>query len=306
MHSNLIFTVLDVAINLIVALFGMGGLLYLESGLSSATPAAASSALSDEELDHRLGQASRANEDLRPQIATAAQQADNRLATLERRIKNRPDLPGSRHARDRIVHEVRTSRDEASRLDEDLRRLLLIAGEVEREERKDATSSRKADELKARLVEKLHRVDAAREEIARIQHEEIRRPIIRTDIAPRFSTDTRQPVFVLVNRGTVTPIRPPYYAVEDRENRIVARLVSRGETLDRALKAGSAFRSLVDQVDPQKQYIFLLVDSASFEAFLRTREWLQQHNIACGWDTCNTTTIVGSNNSDAVRPGVSN
>jgi hypothetical protein len=60
-------------------------------------------------------------------------------------------------------------------------------------------------------------------------------------------------------------------------------MARRGGDAGQALAKDSDFMKVLDRVDPRTQYVFLLVDSRSFETFRAIRAELRRRNIENGW-----------------------
>jgi len=103
----------------------------------------------------------------------------------------------------------------------------------------------------------------------------------------------RKPVYVALANGTVSPVREPFYNKERKiekagkgqfESVVVASTNKRGETVEKALAGGSAFSKTLRDISPGHEYVALLVDSRSFEAFRAVREVLRERGIPFGWE----------------------
>ena len=207
-------------------------------------------------------------------------------------------LEGARGSLDKL-------QDEMSRLDEELQRLLLVKRKFEQEKNRSEGLDKEIEELKKKLAEKLCNIGALREEIAKIKRQPIERQLVRIDVTPRFVPDARKPVFILLSQGTVTPVREPYYTFTQSGDVVQASLSRRGDSVDRALANRSDFQKLLGEINLRSQYVFLLVDSSSFETFRAVRAWLEQRKIPFGWEPNNYPDISWSPNGK-VQPGISN
>ena len=90
---------------------------------------------------------------------------------------------------------------------------------------------------------------------------------------PRFEMQSnRRAVFVLLSQATVTPVREPYYTFRKKDDGTdVATLTRRGGNISDALAKVSDFLKVVEGIDRKREYVFLVVDPASFETFRTIR-----------------------------------
>ena len=64
----------------------------------------------------------------------------------------------------------------------------------------------------------------------------------------------------------------------------VATLTRRGGNMSDALAKGSDFLKVVEGLDRKREYVFLVVDPASFETFRTIRAELRRRDIDSGWN----------------------
>src|SRR5262249_29664704 len=81
---------------------------------------------------------------------------------------------------------------------------------------------------------------------------------------------------VLDNLGAAAETSFRYGLTEWRVEPVVA---VRGETADQALAAGSAFRQIVDAVDPRQAVVTVWVYPDSFAAYRRLRDYLHDREV---------------------------
>lgn len=90
---------------------------------------------------------------------------------------------------------------------------------------------------------------------------------------------------VVISQAVVTPVCEPYYAPEYNAGQLVrVRFVRTGQSVSEVLKDGSHFMVWLDSLDPQNQYVAMLVDSDSLETFRAVRAEFRKRNIVCGWE----------------------
>jgi len=301
MWSKLIVSASDFALNLIVAMISTSGLLWLAGTAQTYNPS-----MSTEEIQKQLDKKAEENGHLRDQGEKAKHEADKLAGEANSKKAPHPDMDASRERGARAKEAFERSQEEGSRLDEELRRLLLLNDELEREKEQSEQARKESEALRKKLLERSREVNLQREEIAKIKHQIIQRPIVSIDIAPVFSTDARKPVFVLLSQGSVTPVREPYYSITQFSDGEQRTLVRRGDAVDLALSAGSDFQKLLGEINTRTQYVYLLVDSSSFETFRAIREELRGRDISLGWEPTEATTLTFLSNRDnaGVVPGI--
>ncbi len=123
----------------------------------------------------------------------------------------------------------------------------------------------------------------------------------------------RTPVYVALIKNTIVPVCEPYYKfsplIMERGNGYFEKVtrVSRndigGEPIEQALFAGSDFAKFLKGIDLSKNFIALLVDSSSFEAFRNAREMLRNRSIPFGWIPCLSPSDFYFNSRGGVQVG---
>jgi NADH dehydrogenase/NADH:ubiquinone oxidoreductase subunit G len=119
------------------------------------------------------------------------------------------------------------------------------------------------------------------------------RQTINVESTPLINMKTeRKRVYITIADGTVTPVCEPYYKISKEMlelgngNFTQVEKASRhqnGETIDQAVKEGSAFLDFARQLRPDKEFVAMLVDSSSFETFRTIRKLLRKQGLAFGW-----------------------
>jgi predicted RNase H-like nuclease (RuvC/YqgF family) len=103
---------------------------------------------------------------------------------------------------------------------------------------------------------------------------------------------TRNPVFVAILGGRIIPLKEPFYRFENTVQlsgngtlEVVrkASCVKDGETTEQAFQEGSAFEGEISDISPSKEYLALLVDPESFDAYRTVRDTLRKRGIPYGW-----------------------
>ncbi|MFW6106618.1 MAG: hypothetical protein ACOC8H_00500, partial [bacterium] len=178
-----------------------------------------------------------------------------------------------RHLQQRIEElEARIEELEAQ-----LEKLRYDREQIEKLEQELDDLQRKLEAARARMKDLDDKILAAR-----------RRAVeegFRVEVHPRFEPAAfLKPEFVVIHKSTVTPVREPYYERQVRPEATIHQLRRRGPTAREALRPNSEFIRWVEKLDSQSQYVFLLVDPASFEAFRAVRAHLQERGIRYGWD----------------------
>ena len=268
---------------------------------------------------------------------------EREAAALEKKVeeaqKALPDLAGMKAQRDQVTRELGACRNQAAGLKESLQKLDEQYGASE-EDRKRLEEERKEleqqlDELEKKLEDLLkrqkdlgkekQRIETFQENIAETdqqlkdaqdanrqaqdQIDVMSRPAVPKDFlvetTPRFQAERdREAVFVLINQGTVTPVIEPYYRITKEPNGATRKSLSyRGDNAPQSLAAGSEFIKFLDGINKRKQYIFMVVDSKSFETFRTIRAELRRRQIDCGWEPSNAVNFRFS--STGQSPGTS-
>jgi hypothetical protein len=258
-----------------------------------------------DEIRRRLDEQSQKNDEARRQIEKKRQEADGLEQGVKKQQARRPDVGASRKRLDRARAGMESSREAASQLDEDLRRLGLLEDQLQREESQGEQVRKEAEELKKTLTQRMREVNAKREGIAKIKREAIRWPIVHVGGAPLFSMDERKPVYIMLSLGTVTPVGGRHYSITQSGDVQEAKMISRGAAVDQALSEGSDFQKLLGGIDTTTHYVYLLVDSLSFETFRAVREELRRREIPMGWAPTDAT-VIRFVASGGVQPGVTN
>lgn len=126
-------------------------------------------------------------------------------------------------------------------------------------------------------------------------------------------TDKKAALMIELVEGRVVPVKEPFYAFEAvppienngrYERAIKGRRVQQGESLEQAQAQTSLFSRSLDDVNPQGEYVILLVHSDSFATFRTVREMLKKRGIGYGWEPGKGDTVVFSSRGTEVLPFV--
>ena len=196
-----------------------------------------------------------------------------------------------------------TSEKDRKRLEEEQKQLEQQLQELEAKLHELLKRQRDLDEEKDRIKrfqEEISRIEKQleeaneananlREQIARASKPVVPRSYL-IEMTPRISDrGNRNAEFVLLNQGTVTPVRKPYYAITEHDNGLtIASLSYRGDNAAKSIANGSDFDKLLDNINRRSEYVFFVVDDESYETFRTVRAECQRRKIDCGWDPSNT------------------
>jgi len=291
--SRLVVPAFDFGICVAVMIVGTSGLKWLSSESHAIAYSDSQLQISKDELEDQLSAGDKRREGLGRQWDASHQKAEGLQNELDKARAIAPDLGAVQASQDQAERDLERARDEMARLDEELRRLLALQEKLQQEERLSEEVQEKIEEQKKKLKERLTANQGLKDDIALIEAEKIPEQMVQIDATPVVQTETnRNRVFVVLTKSKVTPVKEPFYEIVHFPNGQQMTLVRPGETVDRALAKGSAFMTLVDAINPRRQYIYLLVDSSSAETFRTVRKALRHRNIPFGWEPKNVTTIV--------------
>jgi len=220
----------------------------------------------------------------------------------------RPDIDTLQARRRQLEREWAERQAELSA---SLARIRFLQAEQERlEHDKEQTDKdrQEVERLARELWEKqqeLRRLESrVREAMAEAKRSEVQRPVVPVETTPIYDVEqTRSPMFVALIEGAVTPVEPPQYEFSQYRNARVATLKQRGDAVDEALAQESESVKLIGRLDTRRQFVFLLVDSSSFESFRTVREFLRKREVPFGWYPVPNSTIVFSSDANGARPG---
>jgi hypothetical protein len=213
--------------------------------------------------------------------------AQSDLDSLQRRID------GLKQQLAQLLQEANSLRGERSRLGQ----LRNAIEEIKREISQLATELDQLKRLNADLQESLDRLRAT----------PIDRPTVRIDCDPQFQPRTNQEsVALMLWDNVITPIQPPYYRPEEQNGLRRLVLERPGESIDRALARGSKLQELLDEAESKKQYVFVFVNSSSFDAFRQLRTMLQERGTPFGWEPTHAVNMISGRSASgaATPPGV--
>lgn len=193
---------------------------------------------------------------------------------------------------------------EQQRLFEELERLKQQISDLEAQREKLRYDRQQIEELKKKLAELLKQLQDAQQRFCDLQNKiaaERARQVeggFRVEVHPRVrAPQGLQREIVVIYQTTVTPVCEPYFerifAVVGTSRVPVDRLKRRGPAAAEALRPGSEFMRWIDKLDPQRQYVFLFVDAASFETFRAVRAQLQKGGVMCGWEPAEDVVALG-------------
>ncbi len=190
---------------------------------------------------------------------------------------------------------------------EELKHLEQQIRELEAQLEKLRYDRRQIEQLKKKLAELLQRLEEAgrryqdlQEKIAAEKAKQVEEGF-RVEVHPRVHMPQGlQREIVVIHQATITPVCEPYFEQlfvpvgKPPVAMQVAVLKQRGPATAEALRPGSEIMQWIDKLDPQRQYVFLFVDAASFETFRAVRALLQKRGIMCGWEPANDVEVLGS------------
>jgi multidrug efflux pump subunit AcrA (membrane-fusion protein) len=216
---------------------------------------------------------------------------------------NRPDTDSTRANRGLAEQDLEKLRQKTEGLDKELQQLQQEERDLQERKkslgkaREDLAAQNKAiADLKNTLDQLKGENESLPEQISQLENMPLNRSSIVVNFTPEFKYETnRSPVNVALTESTVTPIREPYYEFSGLGTAILVSRVRKGAPADQAILAGSDFSKLLDGIDPQKQYIYLHVESSSYTTFLAVRDELEKRKLPWGWEPWEgLTTLVSS------------
>ena len=296
MNGNVLSKILpafDLGLLLMLIMFGLTGLGKLTADADvTGSKAGRPNPTTLEEMGHQLKSVAAENDELQKRLDEAKAEVSD--------LEDRLNTAGACRLSDKRVkgekERIRKLQNELKKQKMVLDRLQPQVDEVKKEEsllKKMESDLRKLTK-KLRHIEEQNRIFA--EDIAKDRKELLMRPTptIRVESAPQVSMDTnRTPVYIALIKGTITPVLEPFYTqkerVEDlgggRFERVVESTLKRGgETIDQALDRRSALAGVLKDINPEHDYVALLVDSESFNTFRAIREVLRSREIPFGWE----------------------
>jgi len=113
------------------------------------------------------------------------------------------------------------------------------------------------------------------------------------------SSKNLEPVFIMITEGRVLPVRDPHFTFEKKyykkDDQIVPVIqvtkAGQGEVFSQACKENSVFCKVLDEMNKEKQFVSLLVDSTSFEAYRTVRQFIKKRGLLIGWEPIQSTTL---------------
>jgi hypothetical protein len=245
-----------------------------------------------DELEKRLQDEPSRDTDLQDIRASHAQLLQESDLLRQQSEEHAQQLQQAQKRQEQLAEERKRLEAERAALAEKLRQLEQTLRDLERKQRASAEEKALIEKLRKELdgLEQKIRENAEierqrREEVAREKKKPLERQTILVDTQPRFQSERgRKALFVVLSEGTVTPVREPHYSFEtDADSATTAMMVQRGGDAGQALAEGSDFMKVLDDLNVKKEYVFLLVDSTSFETFRAVRAELRKRNVDNGW-----------------------
>ena len=291
---NKILPGFDLALLLMLMLFGLSGLGKLTAKTDLPPGGVSHPQLTWDEMEHQLAAMTKQNEGLQERLEKKEAEASRLDKEL---VRAKAHKSGNHEAKAMLAtarEMVRKLRNEVEHQKRVLRDLQRRSNELKKGEALVRNMHRDLERQTAILRQFEEQNKALSEEIARVQRDRLKEQVIRVESTPLISLMTnRKPVYVALANGTVSPIRKPFYNMQHKiekagkgqfERVVVASTNRRGETVEMAFTGGSAFSKALRDINPGHEYVALLVDSRSFETFRAVREVLRKRGIPFGWE----------------------
>ena len=297
---------IDFGLLLVVLTCGMAGLQWLTGSSEVISDDHVVVTISPDDLTDQFNATQEELERLHLELERKRADATRLAKELEQAEADRPDVDSTRAKRSLAEQDLEKLRQSIERLDKKLQQLQQEEGDL-RQQKKRLKKLREEiaaiNKTLANLTADLDRLDRENEalpkEIAQLEKLPLDRSAIMVNFTPRFTRrDNRNAVWVKVSKGTVAPLREPYYTFSQDGTRVTP--ARPGEAIDQALATGSDFQNLLNEIAGTRQYIFFLVDSSAFATYCQLRKALGQRNIPFGWDPNNgmVFTLVASGGTD--------
>lgn len=297
--------VLDFSFLMILMTLGTGALYQLTT---PAEPEACAAETAPKSADRQdlYRQIDRLAEQLRELQAAfeSARQEAERLEQLAASPEYRPDLETLRRQRNELRKTFEKLQDELARTQQTIDALQADRQRFQ-QQRKELEGLYADLEALAQALEATERKTRALEQECRSLEHQIEassRQTVRVESIPLArQARGRKPVYVILASGAVAPLREPYFARQEKilqrgagqfEGVTVFTRQQAGQPIQEALQPGSTFSGLLDQIDGQRSYAALLVDSDSFETFRALREQLRKRRIPFGWEPYSRSSVT--------------
>lgn len=223
-------------------------------------------------------------------IQAERERIEQELKTLKQKlaeIENK--LRETTKERSELDEERQKLSDELNRLRKQIEALETQLHNTKEERERIERSKKQLEEMLGRLKEAQKEHRNLEEGIAAEKARQAEQAVV-VKIHPRFVTpDNLERELVVISHSTVTPVNEPYYKAVYSEFSghrvgIGYDFVRPGAEVSESLRPGSDFLRWLDTLDPARQFVFIFVDSTSFETFRAVRAELRQRKIPCGWE----------------------
>lgn len=296
-----VLPILDYCLLLIVLTCGTAALAWVDGSARPDEREDAPSATSPEDLQERIAglrkKISHLERTLEAKEAEAARLAAA-LANAEREGRDPDDVD---NRRDRVRRSLESIRQRIEQLKARLEQLRQQEQTLTQEKERIGQLQKTIDEVAGQVeqrtseLERLTREnEALASDVKELEQLPMDRQTIKVDFHPRFNVEKeREPVLVILAEGKVTPMREPYYTSTTMPGLELWTRDRHAETVEQALTRGSAFLEVVEGIDRDREYVFFVVDSSSFETFRKVRESLQRRKVPFGWSPDDQTARIG-------------
>ena len=292
---------IDLGIMLIVLTCGMAGLSWLTASPPAISSEDTAMPVFPEEKAKQIADLRKEIERLRHKLEQKEGEAQQFQAALDKAEADSPNLAATRNRRAESRHDLEKLRqrfkdlkNRLHELEQEVGDLTQKKGRLEQLRKAIGEIKRQMQQLAAALEQLKQASKTLRNDINEMRATPIEHPTVRIDFYPVFTAETkRESMFVVLAEGMVTPMRKPYYTSMTLPGSRRWSRVRHAESIEQALAQGSAFLKLLGEIDRKSEYVFLVVDSSSFETFRKVRELLQRRGIPFGWDANNNTANIG-------------
>lgn len=292
--------VIDFALLILLSIFGTAGQSWIKNHQNDQAA---------------LGQKETSAVAIRPRLAELAEEAARKEAEIQAKKKQASALQEEILSFRTRLDEVQAKLEEQARraerdreMKEEIERLKEYYSRLEREREslsEKCNRLKKLEEEMKQTTDQIRKAQAASAalacEIKAIIKEAQDRPVIRVEGTPLMDTQVQKaPVYVALVQGAALPVREPYFHMdtivtdcgEGRfETVIKAAPVQGGFPISAGFQDAPELRHFFSSLDPEKDYVALLVDSASFAAFRVLRQELRQMGMPFGWEPCSVSIL---------------
>lgn len=299
--SRLLLTIIDVTVLLIMLIFGTGGMIWLSNspytiGCIYKNPIDLDK-ISKEKA--RLGQLKYNYEDLKNRLSDANSRTEQLKKSLDELKK--PDIERCRVRYKQVKQKVKNLQLEIDRIQELISTQVSHDKALAREKNRVIAERKEIAEASERLKEAKKRKYTLTKQISALKPRKEIEKTIKIDSTPLAKIiKGKYPVYIGLIKGTVTPIREPYYEKDyeirkkrDGEFESVLKFSRKklGQPIEKIESEESELKNILREIKRETQYVALLVDNSSFDTFRYVRKVLIEEKIPFGWEPSTESTL---------------